>query len=191
MADSFENLLAQLAAHSEHQLTRLGKQSSQTRKKFKHAPGTEDPGFLEEYPPLLMATTAWYDMLTDLTTRPTEAGGLLIGPTGHDAVTHYVPDTAGQATGVSFTFDHHGNNALLRRYAPLGLDAKGVGHSHPTGCLRPSQGDLRFVQDCFDLASPAELDRFYLPIVVGRRLFPYVILRGDPLMTIYSRLILF
>ena len=115
----------------------------------------------------------------------------LIGPTGHDAVTHYVPDTSGQATGVSFTFDHHGNNALLRQYAPLGLDAKGVGHSHPTGCLRPSLGDLRFVQDCFDLASPAELDRFYLPIVVGRRLFPYVILRGDPLMTIYSRLILF
>lgn len=151
----------------------------------------DDPLFLDEYPPLLMATTAWQAMMTDLTTRPVEAGGLLIGPSGHEAVTHYVPDLSGEATAVTFTFDHVRLNELLRQYVPLGLDAKGVAHSHPEGCLTPSGGDLQFVRDCFAKASPGECDRFYMPIVVGRRLFPYVVCRAEALVTLYSQLILF
>lgn len=147
--------------------------------------------FLAEYPPLLMATTAYFAMMADLISRPVEAGGVLIGPIDHDSVTHYVPDATGRATTASFTFDHEQINELLRRYVPLGLDVKGVGHSHPAGCLAPSSGDLQFVCDCFTKASPSECDRFYLPIVVGKRLFPYVVYRGDAPVTVYSQLILF
>ena len=151
----------------------------------------DDPRLLDDLPPLLMTTTAWLLMMTDLTSRPVEAGGVLIGPSGHDAVTHYVPDLTGHATGASFTFDHERINQTLRQYVPLGLDAKGIAHSHPSGCLTPSLGDLDFVFDCFATVSADDVERFYLPIVVGRRLFPYTVFRGNPLVTVCSQLILF
>lgn len=150
----------------------------------------EDANMLDDCPPLLMATSAWFSMMNDLTSRPVEAGGMLIGPSGHDSVTHYVPDLTGSATTASFTFDHVGNNEVLRQFVKLGLDAKGVAHSHPFGCLTPSGGDLEFVRNCFGCAS-VDCDRFYLPIVVGKRLFPYIVLRRDPLVVLYAQLILF
>lgn len=159
------------------------------KRKLRRLSAAGDHSFLEDFPPLLMATTAWQATMAHLTGRPPEAGGILIGPINHDAVTNYVPDLTGLATTASFTFDHEQLNELLRRYVPLGFDAKGVAHSHPAGCLAPSGGDLRFVSDCF--AKSSELDRFYMPIVVGKRLFPYVVYRGESPVAIYSQLILF
>lgn len=150
-----------------------------------------DPDFLEDCPPLLMATTAWQTMMADLTTRPPEAGGVLIGPVDHDAVTHYVPDSTGRATSASFTFDHMRINEMLRHYVPLGLDAKGVAHSHPYGCFALSGGDLQFVSDCFAKAPQLEFDRFYMPIVVGKRVFPYIVYRRESPVAVFSQLILF
>jgi proteasome lid subunit RPN8/RPN11 len=142
-------------------------------------------------PVMQIAAPAYFRIMSDLTTRPPEAGGVLVGPQDHDAVTHYFPDETGDGTPVSFTFDHVRLNRLLSRLAAVGLDAKGVVHSHPSGCPTPSQGDLAYVDRCFALAKDQPLSRFLLPIVCGRRIFPYVVLHDRPWLAQFAQVVLF
>lgn len=142
-------------------------------------------------PVMQIASTVYMQLMSHLTTRPPEAGGVLVGPRDHDAVTHYLPDETGDGTPVSFTFDHIRLNQLLARLEAARLDAKGVVHSHPLGCPMPSRGDLSYVARCFALAEATTLPRFLLPIVCGQLIYPYIVTHDRPWVAQFSQIVLF
>ena len=130
-------------------------------------------------------------MMEYITGRMPETAGVLIGPKGHDAVTHFVPDEAGDSRPASFTLGHLKLNEILAKYLPAGLDGKGIVHSHPASCTSPSSGDLAYVAKCFQVAKNGSLDRFLLPIVVGERFHPYVVFRNEPDIPRFAQVVLF
>lgn len=137
-----------------------------------------------------IASTTFIELMDYLTSRPPEAAGVLIGPKNHDGVTHFVADETGAPTAVSFTLGHIKLNQLLAKYVPAGLDAKGIVHSHPLGCVSPSAGDLAYVAQCF-ASGKGTLDRFLLPLVVGGRFYPYIVFRDQPDVAEFAQVVLF
>jgi proteasome lid subunit RPN8/RPN11 len=118
-------------------------------------------------------------ILDALTGRPPEAGGMLLGPRNHHAVTHFVLDEHARATATSFTLDHVGLNQVLRSFAACAIDMKGFVHSHPAGSPRPSGRDIQYVLRTFANPRNAAAREFLLPIICGGEFFPYIVLRGD------------
>jgi proteasome lid subunit RPN8/RPN11 len=140
------------------------------------------PAGLDAGPPgdpeaaLLMSRPCHDHVLRELTSRPPEAGGLLLGPRDHRAVTHFVLDETGAGTPASFTFDHERLNALLAPLLAAGLDVKGLVHSHPDGCDRLSAGDLAYARRL--LRNPRnDAEAVLMPIVVAGTLLPFVVRR--------------
>ncbi len=130
-------------------------------------------------PAMRMTQAAYRAVMAHLTSVAPEAGGMLLGPKGSSLVTHYVPDHKGRATPVSFTVDAKSLNVVLKQYLECDLDAKGLVHSHPAGCNHPSAGDHRYVRRAFANDKNQGLTEFYLPIVCGSELFPYLISISD------------
>ena len=116
-------------------------------------------------------------IVDELTNRPPEFGGMLLGPINSDIVSHFVPDERAQATPASFTLHAESLNRRLRRFNRCGMDAKGLVHSHPSGVTRPSAGDLNYVRT--SLANPKNKDclEFLMPIVCAGQFYPYIIFR--------------
>lgn len=108
-----------------------------------------------------------------------ELAGILLGPADDDLlITHFVPDHTGHSTPASFELGTVELNGVLKRMKPAGINCKGIAHSHPAGISSPSHGDLIYLQRVFDLPSNAEAAQFYMPIVCGGRLYPYVYAQG-------------
>jgi len=161
-------------------------------------PFTEEDDHAEDGSPIFerlavlqMSGPSYFTMMQYLTTNPYERAVALIGPKDHDVVTHVLIDESGDASSSSFTLGHVLLNDRLKTYVAAGLDAKGIAHSHPPGCNWPSLGDLTYVAKCFATDRQGMLTQFLLPIVVGNRLFPYVVLRGDPRIPVVAQVILF
>src|SRR5207245_2905285 len=93
-------------------------------------------------------------------------------------ITHFVPDRTGHSTPASFELGTDELNEILRRMKPAGINCKGIGHTHPTGVPSPSHGDLVYLRRVFGLPANADPAQFYMPIVCGGRLFPYVYTQG-------------
>jgi len=128
-------------------------------------------------PRLLVAATAYAACLRELSAREPEFGGLLLGPAGHPAVTHFVPDLTGAAAPSSFTVGAARLNEILRQYVPLGLEGKGFAHSHPSGFDRLSPADLRYAAKL--LANPRnDAAEVLMPVVCDGRFLPFVVRRG-------------
>ena len=130
-------------------------------------------------PELVMTTSTYDEIMTALTSRPPEAGGLLLGPKNHRMVTHFHFDERALTTASTFTLDHTGINNVLKEYGACKLDAKGLVHSHPDGCTAPSSPDLEYVQRLFANPKNGMADEIWMPIVCGGRFYPYVIHRKD------------
>ncbi len=118
-------------------------------------------------------------LLNFLLSREPEAAGLLLGPTNDDLlVTHFEPDLTGRGTPASFQLGTTELNAVLQQLKPAGINCKGIVHSHPPGFVSPSQGDLNYLRRLFGLSANATAAQFYMPIVCGGRLYPYVYAQG-------------
>ena len=130
-------------------------------------------------PEMHLTSPVYEEIMEALMSRPPEAGGLLLGPKNHHAVTHFYLDETARACAVSFTLDHHGMNRVLQHYKTCGIDAKGIVHSHPNGCHAPSNPDLEYVQQLFRKPKNATVTEFFLPIVCGGLFHPYVITRNN------------
>ena len=48
------------------------------------------------------------------------------------------------------------------------------------GCTRPSYGDLQHVRSTLARAKNAKTEQFFLPIVCGGQLYPYIVKRDRP-----------
>ena len=119
------------------------------------------------------------EILDALTSRRPEAGGILLGPRNHHAVTHFILDENAATTPSSFTLDHVGLNRILKRYRTCEMDMKGIVHSHPRGLNRPSKPDLEYVLKTFSNPKNSDVREFLLPIVCGEEFFPFVVTRGE------------
>jgi len=105
-----------------------------------------------------------------------ESGGILIGPQDDDDfVTHFVPDRSGVGTPVTFHLDGDYLTEQLRRFQAARMNCKGIIHSHPPGVLSPSAGDIEYVRRLFGNAKNDAASYIYLPIVIRRQLYPYVV----------------
>ncbi|MFO0849903.1 MAG: Mov34/MPN/PAD-1 family protein [Gemmataceae bacterium] len=128
-------------------------------------------------PAVLMTQTVYSRLLKHLLRTPPEAGGALIGPRDCELVTHYVPN-AGERTETSFTLDHETLNRQLARFLEVGLDLKGIVHSHPAGVHSPSTGDRHYLERLLGNPKNQQATTFAFPIVCDGRLWPYVAVRA-------------
>jgi hypothetical protein len=142
-------------------------------------------------PEILMASNAYEQCMEILTTHPPEFAGALLGPIGHRAVTHFVPDDTGEGAATHFRLGAAYLNVLLRRFDGM-LEAKGFIHSHPNGLgnRRLSRGDLAYVRKLFDNPNN-DGDEVLMPIVVGSEMVPFVVRRDDPDTPLAAKLKLF
>ena len=74
---------------------------------------------------------------------PAEACGLFAGPVDDDGVNRFFPVANAVESPRRFVLDPHGMLNAERRANELGLEVKGVMHSHPTSAAYPSVTDLR------------------------------------------------
>ena len=148
------------------------------------SPETGDPTEFARLPTMMMTAAAYKDILSFLTGAEhgdREAGGMLIGPKSHDdLVILFIPDPEARTTMASYTPTVDWLNETLKKFVGCGMNAKGLAHKHPSGCTRPSLGDLAHVQNTFTRAKNAGADHFFLPIVCDGRLYPYVVTRDEP-----------
>lgn len=142
-------------------------------------------------PPMRMLQSAYMDIMGHLSEVVPEAGGMLLGPKGTSVVTHYFIDEKGKATAASFTLDAVGLNRMLKKALACNLDCKGLVHSHPPGCTRPSGGDLAYVRKSFANEKNSGLTEFLLPIFCDGILIPYLIRPREPEIVQMAQLILF
>jgi proteasome lid subunit RPN8/RPN11 len=139
---------------------------------------------------LLMSDAAYEQCFDELASREPEFACVLLGPVGHRSVTHIVPDTTGEGTPTEFRIGARRINEILRQHVPLGLEAKGFAHSHPSGCDRLSGGDLTYVRRLF--ANPKnDITEIHMPIVVDGRFLPFAVRRDRPGRVLESELVLF
>jgi hypothetical protein len=92
-----------------------------------------------------------------------ERGGALYGPKFQRAVTHFEYDKEGETSAVSYVPSLRLIENVKTVENHIGLQFKGIIHSHPRGFDRPSAGDLMAVQSFFRL-NP-HLSSMALPIV--------------------------
>jgi proteasome lid subunit RPN8/RPN11 len=117
-------------------------------------------------------------VLRELAYAPPERMGVLLGPKDHDRLlTHFIADPTGNSTSASFTIDRERLQPLLDPYFACGLDIKGYVHSHPSGCTRPSAGDLAYLRGLFARAGNSKTTEFFFPIVCDSKLHPYAYLK--------------
>lgn len=142
---------------------------------------SDEPTDYDSYPlwPLEMCQSAYCEIQDYFRAREPEAAGLLLGPTRDDpVVTHFVPDEDGDSTAATFHLSAAGLNRVLQRVKPAGLDCKGIIHSHPSGVVKPSSGDLAYLRRLFDRPANADVVQCFVPIFCDRRLYPYVYAQG-------------
>lgn len=143
-------------------------------------PSCPDPVALASMPVLLITVSAYQAIIDYLTANDPERGGMMVGPKDSHLVTHFIKDDQADTTFVTYTPNASWLNEVLRKFVACGMDAKGMVHSHPPGCTRPSFGDIEHVRNTFARAKNSKAEVFFLPIVCGKRLYPYVFTREEP-----------
>lgn len=74
--------------------------------------------------------------------RQPESGGAILGPSGHQSVTHFQFDPKGAVTGASYIPSDALQDEVSLRESQQGLQLKGILHSHPGGMNRLSGTDV-------------------------------------------------
>jgi hypothetical protein len=128
-----------------------------------------------EYSPTIPLSRPTHErMIAALASRPPEAGGLLLGPSNHRLVTHFLFDERGRVTPTTWTPDRDWLNASLKPFLGCGIDVKGFCHSHPSGFARPSSGDRDYLLRTLENPRNAAAEIFF-PIFCDGVLHPYVV----------------
>ncbi|MFN0019467.1 MAG: Mov34/MPN/PAD-1 family protein [Pirellulaceae bacterium] len=123
--------------------------------------------------------SAYNEMLSYLSAGVPERAGILLGPVADDSlVTHFIPDLTGESSSASFRLDVESLNRELKNAKLARMNCKGIAHSHPTGITQPSCGDLAYLERLFALPANADAVQFFVPIITGGRVFPYVFSGG-------------
>ena len=144
-------------------------------------------------PRVHMAISAYHDLLTSITSRPPESGGILLGPVQADnVVTGFHFDHGGTCSGTTYSPDHVTLGRMMKEtWLPQGLDMKGFCHSHGGGYDTLSPGDLTYIQRLLEANQDMQL--FLAPVVLPAafRVHFLVVLRSDPFVPRTAALRLF
>lgn len=104
-----------------------------------------------------------------------EEAGLLLGPRNTDIATHFVRDVHGEATPTSFTLHIQSLNDVIRRFAQVEIELKGIVHVHPPQCVRPSIGDRDYLNRMFTHGNNRPNGHFLFPIICDRKVNCFVV----------------
>jgi hypothetical protein len=99
--------------------------------------------------------------------HPPERGGALLGLKGQPIITHFIPDQQGQTSGASYLPSAQITQQVQQLERELGLEFKGVIHSHPGGFDRLSGPDETACLEGLNL-NP-HISYFLAPIVTMQR----------------------
>jgi proteasome lid subunit RPN8/RPN11 len=95
---------------------------------------------------------------------PAERGGALGYDEGDDVIRYFKFDEDSRNSGATYSPDHVKLNEMFRSdWNPRGIRLAGFVHSHPSGCMRPSRGDLDYSRRI--LAAIPDMPHLFLPIV--------------------------
>lgn len=146
------------------------------RTAFEHEASVRVSEEQEEGARFLMPRAVLDELLEVLSSIPPEACGVLLGPRCHSSlITHFVRDETGTPSPTMFQIDGEHLTKAIHPYVQVGLDVKGIAHSHPSGIHNPSGGDLRYLRKLFGNRKNAvapEVD-FYFPIISDGQVFHY------------------
>jgi proteasome lid subunit RPN8/RPN11 len=120
-------------------------------------------------------------IMSTISARRAEAGGILLGPIGSSFVTCFHFDVSASCSGVTYSPDHVTLGRLMQRqWLPAGVDMKGFVHSHPGRFDRLSEGDMIYIRRL--LSSNPDMTVFAAPIVIPEefRIAPIIVTRDDP-----------
>jgi proteasome lid subunit RPN8/RPN11 len=142
-------------------------------------------------PTLRITSSALSGMMVELSSRPVESGGILLGPIGKMEVSTFIFDEGGSCTGTTYSPAYRDlQKRLTEVWLPEGLDLKGFAHSHPGRLDRLSQGDLAYIRRFLFNPRNADMEFFVAPIVIPEefRLVPFVVKRSSPEFQEYAHL---
>lgn len=88
---------------------------------------------------------------TEIALHHPERGGALFGPKGLPFITHFEMDIDAETTAVSYIPSTRLINRVPNIEVEIGLQFKGIIHSHPRGVIQPSRGDADTVSSFFRL----------------------------------------
>lgn len=89
----------------------------------------------------LISENALRQIYRQIALYPPERGGALLGPTGKNAISHFILDRSGQTSGASYLPSPTLTRFVQQMEREMNLEFKGVIHSHPGGLDRPSGPD--------------------------------------------------
>lgn len=141
-----------------------------------HETHTSDSSGDEEIARFFMPRAVYEEVIEILGSVPPEACGMLLGPKRHGSlITHFVRDESGASSPTMFRIDGERMTEALKPYLAAGLDVKGICHSHPSGCYRPSDGDLTYLRKLFanHKNASAHAAAFYFPIISDGQVFHF------------------
>jgi len=143
---------------------------------WEHGPADAPADEREEATCFLMSRSVHDELLSVLGSIPPEACGMLLGPKSHRSlITHFVRDETGTSSPASFRIDGAQMTEAIRPFVAAGLDIKGIAHSHPSGCYRPSEGDMVYLRKLFTNRrnASAAAGLFYFPIISDGQIFHF------------------
>lgn len=109
---------------------------------------------------------------------PEQAGAFLSRIEDESLIVDFVADDTGRGTAVSFELDATNLNRILQEKKAIGLTCTGIAHSHPTGIIQPSMGDLVYYRRLFKRPANTAATHLFVPIICGGRMYPYVFARN-------------
>lgn len=92
-----------------------------------------------------------------------ERGGAVLGPKSTNLISHFIYDEQAETTGCTYKTSPWLIDQINNIETGLGLQFKGIVHSHPGGFDRPSGGDRRSFQENLD-CNP-QMSVFVAPII--------------------------
>jgi proteasome lid subunit RPN8/RPN11 len=115
--------------------------------------------------PVLRLTREVYNQIAaTIGSLPAERGGALGYEEGDDVIRYFKFDEDSRNSGATYSPDHVKLNEMFRSdWNPRGIRLAGFVHSHPSGCMRPSRGDLDYSRRI--LAAIPDMPHLFLPIV--------------------------
>ena len=111
---------------------------------------------------LIMTAEVYAEIQRTIGTRKPEQGGIL-GSSDGVHIDHYYFDKTASRTSASYTMDAKALNEVIHEWNDNGIQLIGLIHSHPAGCIKPSQGDMetaRHIIETIDVNG-----KFFTPIV--------------------------
>lgn len=121
---------------------------------------------------------AFYGLVRKLSSRRPESGAILLGPANSNAITHFYFDRGIGSTVNCYSPDYTTINRKLRQqWRPVGLEIKGIAHSHGGNLNRLTYGDMGYIKRL--LYKNPQMSTFAAPIVLPYRnsIYPMVITR--------------